>query len=196
MHAVTLYTHMHEDWLSMQNSLANFHWRFLGVYLGAPVISERRKGEETSARRQPSLSADLRSTKGAAQSFWSFECGPHICSYRTQQCQGWICLLRGQRLQVHHLVSEGSGGNLGHVSRPGSQDNLRVGQPEHKTLFAHRKCLEVPDPLDGGERDQERCLNRQIFKLNRFHQLKENPLKSRQDDREIPGGHNGWPRRI
>ncbi len=61
----------------------------LGVYLGAPIISERRKGEEkhplssgpTSAWRQPSLSADL---------------------------------------QVHHLVSEGSGGNLGNVSRPGS----------------------------------------------------------------------------
>ncbi len=70
------------------------------------------------------------------------------CSYGTQQCKGWICLLRGQCLQVHQLIAEGRGGNLGHVSRPGSQDNVRVGRPEHKALFAHRKCLEVPDPLD------------------------------------------------
>ncbi len=55
------------------------------------------------------------------------------------------------------MVSKGSGGNLGHVSRPGSQDNLRV---ESKALFAPRKCLDVPDPLDGGECNQERCLNR------------------------------------
>ncbi len=41
---------------------------------------------------------------------------------------------------------------IGHVYRPVSQDNVRVGRPEHKALFAHRKCLEVPDPLDGSER--------------------------------------------
>ncbi len=38
-------------------------------------------------------------------------------SYGTQQCRGWVCLLRGQCLQVHHLITEGRGGNLGHVSR-------------------------------------------------------------------------------
>ncbi len=48
------------------------------------------------------------------------------CSYGTQQRQGWICLLRGQCLQVHHLIAEERGGNLRHVSRPGSQDNVRV----------------------------------------------------------------------
>ncbi len=69
------------------------------------------------------------------------------CSYGTQQRQGWVCLLRRQCLQVHHLIAEGRGGNLGHVSRPGSQDNVRVVRPKHKALFAHRKCLEVPDPL-------------------------------------------------
>ncbi|MGL5587270.1 MAG: aspartyl protease family protein, partial [Aeromonas veronii] len=31
----------------------------------------------------------------------------------TEQSQGWVCLLRGQRLQVHYLISEGSGRNLG-----------------------------------------------------------------------------------
>ncbi len=46
------------------------------------------------------------------------------CSYGTQQRQGWICLLRGQCLQVHHLIAERRGGNLGHVSRLGSQDNM------------------------------------------------------------------------
>ncbi len=60
--------------------------------------------------------------------------------------------LREQCLQVHPLIVKRHGGNLGYVSRPGSQDNVRVGQPEHKALFAHRKCLEVPDPLDGSDR--------------------------------------------
>ncbi len=35
------------------------------------------------------------------------------CSYGTQQRQGWVCLLRRQCLQVHHLIAEGRGGNLG-----------------------------------------------------------------------------------
>ncbi len=87
-------------------------------------------------------------------------------SYGTQQRQGWICLLRGQCLQVHHLIAEGRGRNLGHVSRLGSQENVRLVRPEHKALFAHRKCLEVPNPLDGSERGQEHCLSRQELKLN------------------------------
>ncbi len=37
------------------------------------------------------------------------------CSYGTQQRQGWVCLLRRQCLQVHHLIAEGRGGNLGHA---------------------------------------------------------------------------------
>ncbi len=118
------------------------------------------------------------------------------CSYGTQQRQGLICLLRGQFLQVHHLIAEGRGGNLRHVSRPWSQDNVRVGRPEHKALFAHRKCLEVPDPLDGSERGQEPCLSRQELQLDWVQRLKGTPLKSSQDDREVPGGHQGWPRGI
>ncbi len=118
------------------------------------------------------------------------------CSYGTQQRQGWVCLLRRQCLQVHHLIAEGRGGNLGHVSRPGSQDNVRVVRPEHKALFAHRKCLEVPDPFDGSERGQERCLSRQVFQLDWVQRLKGTPLKSNQDDREVPGGHQGWPRGV
>ncbi len=46
-------------------------------------------------------------------------------------------------LQVHHLIAEVRGGNLGHVSKLGSQDNVRVGHPEHKALFTYRKRLEV-----------------------------------------------------
>ncbi len=52
-------------------------------------------------------------------------------SYGTQQRQGWICLLQGQCLQVHHLIVKGRGGNLGHVSRPGYQGSKRVGRSEH-----------------------------------------------------------------
>ncbi|CAM4659801.1 unnamed protein product [Leuciscus chuanchicus] len=37
---------------------------------------------------------------------------------------GRVCLLQGQHLQVHDLVIERSGGNLGHVSGPWSQDNV------------------------------------------------------------------------
>ncbi len=48
------------------------------------------------------------------------------------------------------------GGKLGHVSRPGFYDNVRVRQPKHKAHFTHQKCLGVPDPLDGSERNQER----------------------------------------
>ncbi len=65
-----------------------------------------------------------------------------------------------------HSNAEGHGGNLGHVSRPGSQDNVRVDRPEHKALFAYRKRLEVPDLFDGSERGQERCLSRQEFQLD------------------------------
>ncbi len=80
------------------------------------------------------------------------KCHARGSSYETQQHQGWICLLRGQCLQVHHLIAEGRDGSLGHVSRPGSQDNMRVDRPEHKALFAYRKYLEVLDPFDGSER--------------------------------------------
>ncbi len=59
------------------------------------------------------------------------------------------------------------GGNLRHVSRPGSQDNVRVDRPEHKALFAYRKLLEVPNPFDGSERGQERCLKRQELQLDK-----------------------------
>ncbi len=48
------------------------------------------------------------------------------CSDGTKQSQGWFCLLRGQRLQAHHLVSEWSSGNLGHIAGPGPQDYLGI----------------------------------------------------------------------
>ncbi len=101
--------------------------------------------------------------------------------------------LRGQCLLVHLLIATGRGRNLGHVSRPGSQDNVRVDRPEHKALFAYRKRLEVPDPFDGSERGQERCLKRQELQLDWVQRLKGAPLKSSQDDREVPRGHKGGP---
>ncbi len=63
----------------------------------------------TSVWRQPCLSADLRGRQRAARSFWSSGCSPRIytqCSYGTQQRKGWICLLQGQCLQVHHPISD------------------------------------------------------------------------------------------
>ncbi len=99
----------------------------------------------------------------------------------------------GSACRFIHLIAEGRGGNLGHVSRPGSQDNVRVDRPEHKALFAYRKRLEVPDPFDGSERGQERCLKRQELQLDWVQWLKGAPLKSSQDDREVPRGHKGRP---
>ncbi len=90
-------------------------------------------------------------------------------------------------------ASDASGAVLRYVSRPGSQDNVRVDRPEHKALFAYQKHLEVPDPFDGSERGQERCLSRQEFQLDWVQRLKGVPLKSSQDDREVPRGHKGWP---
>ncbi len=87
-------------------------------------------------------------------------------SHSTQQRKGWVCILRGQCLQVHHLNVERCGGNLGYVSRPGSQDDVRVGRPEHKALLAHRKCWEVTDPLNDSEHSQEHWLRQQELKLN------------------------------
>ncbi len=56
-------------------------------------------------------------------------------------------------------------GTLGTHPGLGSQDNVRVVWPEHKALFAYQKHLEVPDPFDGVECGQERCLKRQEFQL-------------------------------
>ncbi len=135
-------------------------WGTARLGIGTPRRWHPLSSGPTSAWRQPSLSADLRNRQ-ASEALGAV----HVyaqCSYGTQQRQGWVCLLRRQCLQ---LIAEGRGGNLGHVSRPGSQDNVRVVRPEHKALFAHRKCLEVPDPFAGSERGQERCLSRQVFKF-------------------------------
>ncbi len=80
------------------------------------------------------------------------------------------------------------------VSRPGSQDNVRVDRPEHKALFPYRKRLEVPDPFNGSERGQERCLKRQELQLDWVQWFKGAPLKSSQDNREVPRGHKGTMR--
>ncbi len=65
-------------------------------------------------------------------------------SYKLQKWHdlSWLDLKK-----IQHLIAEGRGWNLGHVSRPGSQDNVRVYRPEHKALFAYRKRLEVPELL-------------------------------------------------
>ncbi len=46
--------------------------------------------------------------------------------------------------------------------------------------------------FDGSEDGQERCLSRQEFQLDWVQRLKGAPLKSSQDDREVPRGHKGW----
>ena len=81
----------------------------------------------------------------------------------TEKSQGWVCLLRRQGLQVHHLVPEGSGGNLWHVSGPGSQDHVRVSRAEFQARFVDRESMQVPYPLDEGQCNQEYCFTRQNF---------------------------------
>ncbi len=111
----------------------------------------------SSAWRQHSPSAALRNKQRAVLRSWSSE-SIHVlsqCTYRTERSQGWVCLLQGQRLQVHHLVPEGSGRNLGHIARPGSQCCTGVSRPKLKARFVDRKCLQVPHPLDRGQRSQE-----------------------------------------
>ncbi len=71
-------------------------------------------------------------------------------------------LASSPQLQVHHLIPERSGGIFGHVSRPGSQDNMRISRFEFKTHFADQKYLHS---LDGGECCQKRCLQ---IKSNHF----------------------------
>ncbi len=57
-------------------------------------------------------------------------------------------------------------GTLGTYPGRGLKTTVRVDRPEHKALFAYRKRLEVPDPFDGSERGQERCLKRQELQLD------------------------------
>ncbi len=73
------------------------------------------------------------------------------------------------------------------------RDKVRVDRPEHKALFAYRKRLEVPNHFDGSERGQEHCLSQQEFQFDWVQRLKGVPLKSSQDNREVPRGHKGWP---
>ncbi len=117
----------------------------------------------TSVWRQPSLSAALRGRQRAAQSFWRSRCGPRICAMLLRDTATLRLDLPPPRVVLAGSPPDrqGRGGNLGHVSRLGSQDNVRVDRPEHKALFAYQKCLEVPDPFDGSEHGQERCLKRQ-----------------------------------
>ncbi len=87
-----------------------------------------------------------------------------LCTFHingTQQHKCWICFL-----QVHHLVPKGSSENFGHIIRLGSQDNVRVRWPKLKVRFVDQKCLQVPNPLDGCELDQEHYLKLQELKFN------------------------------
>ncbi len=77
--------------------------------------------------------------------------------------------------------------------KAGASRQHKSRRPEHKALFAYRKRLEVPDLFGGSERGEERCLSGQEFQLRWVQQLKGAPLKSSQDDREVPRGHKGWP---
>ncbi len=65
--------------------------------------------------------------------------------------------------------------------------------PEPLPMHTGIKGRQVPDPYDGSERGQERCLKRQELQLDWVQRLKGAPLKSSQDDREVPRGHKGRP---
>ncbi len=62
--------------------------------------------------------------------------------------------------------SNAKAGSASSSSLVGTLCTYPVGRPKHKALFAYRKCLEVPDPFDGSECSQERCLSRQEFQLD------------------------------
>ncbi len=123
------------------------------------------------------------------QSFWSSGCCPHICAMLL-----WDTATPRLDLPLPRAVLAGSppdrrracGGNLRNVSRPESQDNVKLGWPEHKALFVHQKCLEVPEPLDRIDRGQERFLSWQEFQLDWVQRL-----KGTTTNREVPGGHQG-----
>ncbi len=82
-----------------------------------------------SAWRQPSFSVDLNNRERAARAVFTGSPPDHEnaswepCARiqagvsgqcETQQRQGWICLLQGQCLQVHHLITKSRGWNFGH----------------------------------------------------------------------------------
>ncbi len=101
-----------------------------------------RTGQPTGTRSPPGLAWKLRLPLGM-----TWHQGPSQGPSATASTSA----TGGQAARMASMATtrgaEGRGGNLGHVSRPGSQDNVRVVRPKHKALFAHRKCLEVPDPL-------------------------------------------------
>ncbi len=167
--------------------------------IGTPSRQPPLSSGPTSVWRQPYLSVDLPGRQRAVESFWSSGVlsmymlnalmGHSNAKARSASSEGSAC-------RFTTWLRKGRGGNLGHVSRPGSQDNVRVGWPENEALFAYQKCLKVPDPFDGSEHGQERCLGRQEFQLDWVQWLQGAPLKSSQDYREVPRGHKGWPRGI
>ncbi len=149
----------------------------------------------TSVWRQPSLSAALRGRQRAARSFWRSGCGPRICAMFLRD----TTTLRLD-LPPPRAVLAGSPPDRGRAwwepwarIQAGVSRQRESRPAEHKALFAYRKRLEVPDPFDGSESGQERCLKRQELQLDWVQRLKGAPLKSSQDDREVPRGHKGGP---
>ncbi len=134
----------------------------------------------TSVWRQPSLSAD-KETKSCSE----------LLTLRVRSTYMCNALTGHSNAKAGSASSEGSACRFTTWSWKGVVGTL--GQAEHKALFAYRKRLEVPDPFDGSERGQERCLKRQELQLNWVQRLKGAPLKSSQDDREVPRGHKGRP---
>ncbi len=151
----------------------------------------------TSVWRQPSLSAVIRGRQRAARSFWRSGCGPRICAMLLRDTAALRldlppprAVLAGSPLDRRRAWWE-----------PWARIQAGVDRPKHKALFTYRKHLEVPDPFDGSERGQERCLKRQELQLDWVQRLKRAPLKSSQDDREVRRGHqweawrdsSSWP---
>ncbi len=149
----------------------------------------------TSVWRQPSLSAALRGRQRAARSFWRSGCGSRICAMLLRD----TATLRLD-LPPPRAVLSGSPPDRGRAWwEPWAHIQAGVSRQRESRPARTQGTLRLPktpggpDPFDGSERGQERCLKRQELQLDWVQRLKGAPLKSSQDDREVPIGHKGRP---
>ncbi len=146
----------------------------------------------TSVWRQPSLSAALHGRQRAAQSFWRSGCGPRICAMLLRD----TATLRLD-LPPPRTVLAGSPPDRGRAWWE-SWVCIQAGVLRERESRAARTqgTLRFPKTPGGTRpfwRGQERYLKRQELQLDWVQRLKGAPLKSSQDDREVPRGHKGRP---
>ncbi len=137
----------------------------------------------TASTIKPSLSADLRGRQRAAQIFWSSGCGPHTCAM----------LLRDTatlRLDLPPLRAVLAGSPPDHIRasfEPWARIQAEVSRQRENRPARTQGNLWWKWARSGA------LFSRQEFQLDWVQRLKGAPLKSSQDDREVPGGHKGWP---